>query len=163
MFKLLYFAFVRAKLEYCSVVWSPLYKVHREAIDRVQRKFLKFLYFKTHGVYPQQGYDYALLCSEFDVASLEVRRTLASVVFLVKLANCDIDCDRLLLQINFRSPRETDRVDVPFRLPQVRTNLGLSSPLYVMQQSLNRLARENRCNIFKTNLREFVSYVLNTF
>lgn len=161
--KTLYYAFVRSRLEYCSVVWSPFYEVHKHEVEVVQRKLLKFLYYKSHGIYPFQGYDYKQLCSEFNVVSLEARRTLAAVIFLFKLVNCEIDCDFLLRQISFRQTRHTDRVSVPFRCPQVRTNLGLSSPLCVMQRSFNVLARCNTCNIFYTTESELARLVLNTF
>ena len=34
---------VRCQLEHCSVVWNPLYVVHANGIERIQRKFLYHL------------------------------------------------------------------------------------------------------------------------
>lgn len=162
--KTLYFSLVRTRLEYCSIVWAPYYSVYKGMLEAVQRKFLKFLYYRKHGIYPEQGFDHGSLCAEFDIKPLEVRRVLSSVVFLYKLVNCEIDCDDLLTRLNFRRPRDTDRVNVVFSCPQVRTNLGLGSPLYLMQKHFNVVASRNtNCNIFLCSRREIVSFVFSTF
>jgi len=44
--KLLYFFLVRPHLEYCSGVWSPTYYCHVRDIERVQRKFLRYIVWK---------------------------------------------------------------------------------------------------------------------
>ncbi|KAH0811514.1 hypothetical protein GEV33_011277 [Tenebrio molitor] len=39
--KLLYFTYVRSRLEYASIVWSPMYSIHIFSLERVQCRFLK--------------------------------------------------------------------------------------------------------------------------
>jgi len=51
-------------------------------IERVQRKFLKFLSFKADGVYPDGGIDNPILFERFQMNSLECRRNLHCVIFL---------------------------------------------------------------------------------
>ncbi|CAH1108186.1 unnamed protein product [Psylliodes chrysocephalus] len=41
--KTIFNAFVRSKLEYASIVWSPGYEVHSQALEKIQRKFVKYL------------------------------------------------------------------------------------------------------------------------
>jgi hypothetical protein len=53
--KLLYCAYVRSKLEYGSIIWDPGYQRYVGKIETIQRRFLKFLAFKTDGVYPERG------------------------------------------------------------------------------------------------------------
>jgi hypothetical protein len=45
--KAIYFLFVRSKLEYASLIFSPIYQNQIYALERVQRKFLKYIYFKN--------------------------------------------------------------------------------------------------------------------
>ena len=61
--KLLYFSFLRSKLEYASLVWQPCYNIHVTKLENVQRHFLKYLYFKTQA-YPPIGFPQAdlLIC-----------------------------------------------------------------------------------------------------
>ncbi|KAJ3640988.1 hypothetical protein Zmor_027519 [Zophobas morio] len=47
LIKSLYFAFIVSKLEYASVVWSPYYLRHELILERVQRRFMKFLSLKS--------------------------------------------------------------------------------------------------------------------
>ena len=44
--KTLYCSLVRPRLEYCSAVWSPIYIVDLELMERAQKKFLRTLEFK---------------------------------------------------------------------------------------------------------------------
>lgn len=148
--KVLYFAYVRSRLEYASVVWSPFYEVHKASLERVQRRFLKYLYFRSHGVYPVRGYDHVLLLDEFKLTSLEFRRTLNSVIFLHKLVNGAMDCSDILCFLELYVPREASRCNNIFRCPKARTNIMLKSPIYVMTGSWNRIAGD--CDIFSSSL-----------
>jgi hypothetical protein len=40
------YSYVRCKLEYADIVWSPIYNNHTWALEKIQRHFAKFLIFK---------------------------------------------------------------------------------------------------------------------
>ena len=42
----LYKAYVRSQVEYYTVVWSPIYQISIDKVERVQRKFTRMLYRK---------------------------------------------------------------------------------------------------------------------
>ncbi len=69
--KLLYSAFVLSKLEYCALIWNPLYQCHENSLEKVQRKLLKYLTFLKSGSYPPQGYD---LLSDHNFLSLQKQK-----------------------------------------------------------------------------------------
>lgn len=69
-------------LENASVVWSPVYECHCRKLKGVQRRFMKFLLIDTDGVYTLQGCDNAVLCERTGYSSLEIRRIIASILFL---------------------------------------------------------------------------------
>lgn len=148
--KSLYYAYVRSKLEYCAIVWSPFYAIHKLAIERVQRKFLKYLYFRKHRSYPCRGYPGDLLTQEFCVMSLEKRRILSTLVFLVNLVRRHIDCPAMLNFINFRIPRSGSRHDDVFLCPQPHTNIMLKSPVFMMIKFFNRIC--SQFNIYESSL-----------
>lgn len=62
---LLYNPFVKAKLEYYSVIKAPVYTKYIEALERVQRRLLKFLAFKEDKAYPPIGYSQELLLQSY--------------------------------------------------------------------------------------------------
>ena len=83
--KILFFSLVRSILEYGSLIWYPIYATHCNHIEFVQRKFLKFLTFLEDGTYPPQGYGHSILLGRFGVVSLNKRRDMLCIKFLI---NC---------------------------------------------------------------------------
>ncbi|EFA12308.1 hypothetical protein TcasGA2_TC016103 [Tribolium castaneum] len=55
--RILYFAFVRSRLEYGALIWNPIYNTYVVQLENVQRRFLKYLAFLSDGVYPIQEND----------------------------------------------------------------------------------------------------------
>ena len=114
----LYRCFVRSKLEYASLVWSPNYGLH---INNVQRKFLKLLYFKSNGVYPPIGYPQQHLLSTFGLSSLDDKRLYFSQIFLYKLVHNILDCQEIVGQLNCHVPRPSSIQEQTFYIPTART------------------------------------------
>ncbi|RZB40495.1 hypothetical protein BDFB_013440, partial [Asbolus verrucosus] len=48
----LFFAFVRSKMEYVNIIWFPYLVTYIADIERVQRRFLKYLCLREDGIYP---------------------------------------------------------------------------------------------------------------
>ena len=148
--KLLYFTYVRSRLEYADVVWAPYYETYKTEIEKVQRKFLKYIFFRKHGYYPIRGYDQELLLHEFDMLPLETRRMLSGLTFLYKLCNQKIDSPDLMSLLNFREQRESTRRIQLFNCPRAKTNLMLKSPVYVMLSRFNKIS--HLCDLFNNSL-----------
>nr|CAH7752215.1 unnamed protein product [Callosobruchus chinensis] len=51
----LYNSFILSKLEYARLIWNPCYVTACESLEKVQRKFLKFMSYKMDGQYPPIG------------------------------------------------------------------------------------------------------------
>ena len=61
--KVLYNSYVRARFEYCSPVWSPSTKLWTKKIERVQKRFVRFLCLKMEMNYDRDNYK--ALCDIF--------------------------------------------------------------------------------------------------
>ncbi|CAH1975592.1 unnamed protein product, partial [Acanthoscelides obtectus] len=148
--KLLYYAYVRSKLEYALLIWNPHHIIHISRLECVQRRFLKYLSLKVDGVYPPIGIPHDSLLEKHLISSLEARRTCQSVIFLFKLINNASDDLALLGQLSFNVPRLTSRQNVTFYLPAARTNYLHYSPLHVMCRNYN--SASNRIDIFNCRI-----------
>ena len=137
LLKSLYSSFVRSKLEYVSIVWSPCYLTYQLLIERVQRRFLKFLSFKTTGVYPARNVHYETLLQQHNMQSLTSRRNLQSAHFMWKIIHDQVDCPNILSEVNFHVPRRNDRHAVTFSFPTSRTNILKNSPLCRLCKNAN--------------------------
>jgi ribonuclease P/MRP protein subunit RPP40 len=102
---LLYITYVRSKLEYASLVWSPIHNIYIAQLERVQRRFLKSAIFMSDGLYPPRSYPQESLLDRFGLQSLSNRRFENFVIFLYKLLHGFLHCPALLLRVNLRVPR----------------------------------------------------------
>lgn len=152
-FENLYNAYVRSSLEYASFVWSPLYNKYIEELEKIQKKFLRYLYYKKYGTYIFD-IGYQVLLTEFGCVTLETRRKQYALTFLFKLIHYRIDSPYLLSNINlYVNPYFNNRNNI-FYMKKCRTNLGLNSPLYRVCHIANSI--KNYLDLF-----QYVS--LNTF
>lgn len=103
--KTLYFAYVRSKLEYASIIWGPVLASDILSIEKVHRRFLKFQAFKVNRRYRPIGYNEAALCRRFGFELLINRQTLHSLIFLYKIFHGIIHSPDLLELVRVRTPR----------------------------------------------------------
>jgi hypothetical protein len=157
--KRLYFAFVRSKLEYASVVWSTGYKSQIEDLEKIQRRLLKYLSFKVDGTYPENGHPQHDLLCRWNVDSLLHRRVCHSLIFLHRLINNVFDCPELLGKINFHVPRMASRNQLTFYMDTPRTNTQKFSPLFMMCHNSNKLPS---LDIFNCTIRDIKGMCFNT-
>ena len=141
----LYSAFVLSKLDYAAVVWYPLYMCQKIPIDRIHRKFLKFLSFKLDGMYPERGVDTHDLLRRHSLPSMSSRRDRQCSAFLQRLIAGRIDCDRLLSAIDFYVPRQSSRYVSSFLVPRPRTNVLRRAPVSVMCRCANECVSDIFC------------------
>lgn len=135
----LYFAFIVSKLEYASVVWYPYYATQYLPVERIQRRFLKYLSFKVQGIYPVRNCSYDELLSTHNLQSLSARRQKHSATFLYKLLNNRIDCSDLLSGVKLHVPRSSSRCVPTFALDTPRSNILLRAPLSHMVRNAERV------------------------
>lgn len=155
---LLFNSFVRSRLEYGSLIWCPTYVTYINNIERVQRRFLKYLMYTTDGIYPARGYNYDDMLTRFNYVSLRSRRNISNIKFLYNLLTNKIDCTFLLNKISFNVPRLSSRHLYVFHLPTSRTNIMLRSPIYLMCSSFNAIC--STCDINYDSLSQIVNALL---
>lgn len=95
----LFKAYVLPILEYCSPVIPFNTKAQIDKLERIQKKYLKLLAFKSTGLYPMRGCDYLDLCNTFDTDTLGLRRSCASALIGINVIRGKIHGPALLNEL----------------------------------------------------------------
>lgn len=111
---------MRSILEYCSQIWNPYYHCHKNRIENIQRKFLRYLEYKCN----HYEDSYESKCKRFHILPLNERRRIDDIVLMLKIAQNKIDSSHLLAKINFKVPIRS------VRLWFTRLHIPLSSTNY---------------------------------
>lgn len=93
--KTLYYAYVRSNLEYCSVIWNSLLINQNRVLERVQRKFCRYLFHM--GLVPTvHDFHYQPILQAINLPSLESRRKYFDLAFVLKSFYNKIDSSTFL-------------------------------------------------------------------
>lgn len=138
LIRMLFFTFVMSKLDYASIIWYPIYITHAQSLERVLRRFLRFISYKSSGIYPPRGADLRNIMDEIRIGPLASRREHQAAMFLQKLICNKIDCPYLLSKVQFNVPRIAARSTDTFFLPTPHTNALVRAPVTIMCQCANK-------------------------
>lgn len=154
-----YIAVVRSVLEYACSVWSPYYEVHKNRLERVQKKFLRFICYRLR--IPVETVDYSELMKLLNLSSLESRRKYYDLCMLFKIINNEIDSMQLLSSINFHIPSRITRNYNLFSIGQHRTNYGYNSPIDRFSRFANELIDQLDIDFFNISLNRYKATLKN--
>ncbi|CAG9135522.1 unnamed protein product [Plutella xylostella] len=162
----IYNALVRSHLEFNAVIWAPHEMKYGLMLERIQNKFIRYIYLRQYGVYPFYPLMYPTLfvLGMVGYNELRVRRELALMTYLFRLLNGRTSNSAILGRISLNVPdRYVERRRRPRLLaePAARTNLLREAPLTRALRALNIVAEG--LDLFHCSLVEFnrnCSYVL---
>lgn len=80
---LLYNSYILSKLNYSSIIWSPTYHKYIYLLESLQKRFLKYLFFKKYIIYPDFTISYKCLLNEFNFTSLNSDKKVISLLYLL--------------------------------------------------------------------------------
>lgn len=151
---ILYVSIVRPVMEYCCTIWSPSYVTHIKRLEKVQRKFIKFLCFKSGIDFDMFPYENHL--KYFSLPHLLTRRMFFDILFAFKVVNNIIDCPNIFQLFSFNIPTRDLRRHAIFNVEYHRTNYGKHSSLTRICNTVNSMDVDmtvSNLSNFKTNLR----------
>mgnify|MGYP000863144663 CR=1 FL=1 len=135
----LYFTLVRSHLDFGSVVWSSLEREGSNNLEKIQKRALKYLYFKDFGYYEHE-ITYRELVSGYELSTMKERRDSTLLLFLRDLLNSKIESPPLLQIIMLNAPPRTHRRrNSTFYVPLCRTAQFQTAPLHQAQALYNKI------------------------
>ena len=144
-----------------SVVWGPVEEVGIKMLESIQKKFLKFLYYKDFTYY-DTSLTYRKLVIGYEMNELRLRRDLTILKQLYNVVNGECDTPYLLSKINIYVPPRLNRAKRTLFLPsKARTNILSKAPLERMMTLYNTLLKEDcEIDIFFNTKKEFERRVM---
>ena len=124
--KTLYFSLVRSQVEYCNVVWAPLYRTHIDRLERIQKAFTRFAIFKFGF---RSFLPYHTWCKLLGIDNLANRRKAACSIFVYDILVGKTNCPKLLELIGVSVPSRPLRFLNFLYVPFHRCNYGTMEPL----------------------------------
>ena len=153
----LYNALVRPILEYASIVWSPKAITNIDLIEKVQKRFLRYLYLRTHNVYPCMV-SYRAMLTSFKFITLEIRRSMQSVLFIYFIVNNVKYNDIFLMnRISLNVPKINLRIN---NYSTFYVNQMGCSPIELMLEQCNVYMKKYNFDIFRTSVKEIGTLLL---
>ncbi|KAI8440320.1 hypothetical protein MSG28_001664 [Choristoneura fumiferana] len=149
---------LESHLECNAIIWAPHEQKYKRMVERVQNKYLRYLYLRYYGVYPFYPLMYPTLfvLGMVGYNELGVRRDLALVTYIWKILRGVIKNADILGRLGLYVPeRYVWRRRRPRLLaePRGRTNLLNRAPLTRAIHTLNKIAEET--DLFLCVLSEF--------
>lgn len=145
-------------MEFSSCVWSPFYDKYVVQIEKIQKRFTRFLNFKTYS----SPSSYRDSCNQHKMLSLSNRRILLDMSFLHDIINSNIDSPDLVSSLGINIPRKRTR-HTSMRLlhtPLRRTNYGLSETLTRLAHTYN--THFSHIDLFNLSKPAFKKHVTQT-
>lgn len=133
----LYTTLVRPHVEYACTIWNPHQITQSNNIEKLQHRFVKWVCFKQN--IPYHRVDYPTLCGQLNLISLQSRRTISDISFILKILNNSINVPDLLSSLNFNVPSRFTRNYTIFRLPQFKIDTFRFSSLNRCMRAVNEL------------------------
>lgn len=137
--KQLYTSLVRPIIEYGSIIWDPDYDVHINRIESVQKQFLLFCLGNSTWNPSIPLPPYSVRLERVKLPTLESRRKMLNITFLVNLLNGNVCSEFLLNNVKFNVPQRSTRNFTPLYLQVFHTNYANSDPFRRICKDFNEM------------------------
>lgn len=157
--KSLFYALVQSLLDYCSVVWLPFYKIHKEKIESILKQFTMFALRE----YPSVTNNFKIssfnerLC-KLDMQSLQRRRLNSATLFMYDLIHNNIHCPGLKNEIGVDANARALRRSEHIKIKNKQLRLIPTAPITQIANISNKVAELFKLQITRNS---FKSKLLN--
>ncbi|KAG7295979.1 hypothetical protein JYU34_021071 [Plutella xylostella] len=157
--KILYCAYVRSHLEYASQIWNPQYDIYIDRLERIQKRFIRYLGFKFKLI----DSSYECKCIKLHLLPLKLRRDISDIIYLIKIFRGYVDCPDLLGKLGLRVPWRRTRNRPLLSIPQCNSNYRQNSFLVRASNTFNQMCNSNSVDLFSGSLCSIRKHITTNF
>nr|AEG42077.1 putative non-LTR retrovirus reverse transcriptase [Mayetiola destructor] len=154
--KKLYLAYVRSKLEFASVIWSPYQDIYKDDIESIQKQFVIYLLESRKGATSFRLAPYAERCEKLNIKPLILRRNIADAMFAYDVFVLNINDSFIsskFVRINYtRRLRNTRLLEESFYRTDYLQNQPLARMIYILNRFVDVLNDSNSRGVFKSKI-----------
>lgn len=133
----LFKSLIRCQLEYAVSIWNPLYEKYNYMLERIQKKFLRYIHYKCH----RKRLSYKTLLVKYKLINLKSRRAQLETMLLFDIVNNKYDSIEITSRLNYNIPTRplmrSSRQYHLFATKSCRTNAGVRAPINRMVKTYN--------------------------
>lgn len=153
---ILYNALVRSQIEYLAPIWTPHQSTYVKTIERLQKKYTRFIFWLTRTPYTS----YITRINHLKMLTLEARRVYFDACLLHNIIHND-NLIELANLLNYRNVQRPNRRNILFNIASAENSYGLYvNPIRRLQSSFNTTF--NNVDIHNMDIRQFKKEVLRT-
>lgn len=154
----IYTGLVRSVIEYASVVWQPIYEIHRKRLEQIQKRFVRFAV--RNLPWRDNVASYKDICMLLSIDTLENRRTITDAVFLRDIVAGRHFSPYISSQITRYDGRTGLRRERPFHVANRAQNYARNEPVYRMLIIFNTHCRQINVNMSKFRITDELRRIL---
>jgi hypothetical protein len=159
--KALYCSLVRPTLEYCSIIWSPMYECDIKRLESVQKQFLIFaLRSLPWDNRSFQRPPYTSRLQLLTMKTLQSRRLLTEALFAYDLVNKNINSEYICSKITINTSTRVLRNKKFLIEKQFRSNYSANEPFNRCSKSFNQFSRLCGTNTSKLAFRNRILEII---
>lgn len=161
----LFNTYVRSRLEFGAIVWDPSEKKYILMVEKVQKKFARYMYKRIYGYYPFL-YPSLFVTGMVGMNTLELRRKLLLLIHYFQLLRNAVDNPTTLSRLSIAVPKPRNdigegpvaprRRPLFFHLPSTSTRHARNCPTRRALELLNKLLlKRPQVDLFANTLAKY--------
>lgn len=161
----LFNTYVRSRLEFGAIVWDPSEKKYILMVEKVQKKFARYMYKRIYGYYPFL-YPSLFVTGMVGMNTLKLRRKLLLLIHYFQLLRNAVDNPTTLSRLSIAVPKPRNdigegpvaprRRPLFFHLPSTSTRHARNCPTRRALELLNKLLlKRPQVDLFANTLAKY--------
>lgn len=137
---------VRPIMEYASIIWGPITQKYIDKLEKVVRRFIRWLEWRLTGCSPPKGSINNIVYKKYSIHKLEARRLAACAILGIKILKGIIHCPDLLAKLPILLSSATRQNTLLYQMTPGSTH-SVKAPAYKLIEAINVITSKQNSHI----------------